>query len=102
VSVVVVATITPLPEHVDAVREAIAAAVPQVHAEPGCEVYALHEGDGVFVFVEKWADADALATHARGAALAALGSALDGKVAGPAQVQRLSAVPAGDPAKGAL
>jgi quinol monooxygenase YgiN len=102
VSVVVVATITPLPEHVDAVREAITAAVPQVHAEPGCELYALHEGDGVFVFVEKWADADALATHSRGAALAALGSALDGKVSGPSQVQRLSAVPAGEPAKGAL
>ena len=41
-SVVVVATVTPLPEHVDAVRQALLAAVPQVHAEPGCELYAMH------------------------------------------------------------
>ena len=34
-SVVVVATITPKPDQVDAVREAILAAVPKVHAEPG-------------------------------------------------------------------
>ena len=46
VSVVVVATLTPKPDQVDAVREAILAAVPKVHDEPGCELYAVHEGDG--------------------------------------------------------
>src|SRR3712207_7701630 len=35
VSVVVVATITPQPQHAQAVREAVLAAVPQVHAEEG-------------------------------------------------------------------
>ena len=45
-SVVVVATITPKPDQVDAVREAILAAVPKVHDEPGCELYAVHEGNG--------------------------------------------------------
>ena len=34
---VVVDTITPQPEHAQAVREAVLAAVPQVHAEEGCE-----------------------------------------------------------------
>ncbi len=68
-SVVVVATITPQPEQVDAVREALRAAVPKVHAEPGCELYALHEGDGGFVMVERWADAEALSVHGKAEAL---------------------------------
>ena len=50
-SIVVVATLTPKPEAVDAVREAILAAIPKVHEEPGCELYALHEADGSFVMV---------------------------------------------------
>ena len=53
-SVVVVATITPKPDQFDAVREAILAAVPKVHAEPGCELYAVHEGRGHFLLVELW------------------------------------------------
>lgn len=101
-SVVVVATITPLPGQEDAVREAILASIPQVHGEPGCELYALHEGKGQFVMVERWASADALAVHGKADALTALGAALAGKVAGPPEVRRLTAVPAGDPAKGTL
>jgi quinol monooxygenase YgiN len=102
VSVVVVATITPKPEAVDAVREAILAAVPQVHAEPGCELYALHEADGVFVMVERWESPEALRAHGSAEALTTLGAALAGKVAGPPEVRRLTAVPAGEPGKGAL
>src|SRR3712207_2649470 len=53
---VVVATITPQPQHAQAVREAVLAAVPQVHAEEGCERYALHEArDGSLVMIERWA-----------------------------------------------
>ena len=47
-SIVVVATLTPKPDAVDAVREALLAAVPKVHAEPGCWLSAVHEGDGRF------------------------------------------------------
>ena len=64
-SVVVVATITPRADQVDAVREAILAAVPQVHAEPGCELYAVHEGDGSFVMIERWESPEALKVHGR-------------------------------------
>jgi quinol monooxygenase YgiN len=102
VSVVVVAVITPKPGEEDAVREAILATVPQVHEEPGCELYALHEGRGEFVVVERWESREALATHGQAPALTALGAALVGKVAGPPQVRRLDAVPAGHAAKGAL
>ena len=101
-SVVVVATITPKADQVDAVREAILAAVPKVHAEPGCELYALHEGDGSFVMVERWESPEALKVHGRAEALTTLGGALADKLAAPPDVRRLAPVPAGEPAKGAL
>ena len=101
-SVVVVATITPLPGEEAAVRAAILESIPKVHAEPGCELYALHEGTGEFVMVERWASADALAVHGKAEALRTLGADLAGKVAGPPDVRRLTAVPAGDPDKGTL
>ena len=85
-SVVVVAVITPEPGKEDAVREAILETIPKVHAEPGCELYALHEGAGEFVMVERWASPEALA----------------GKVTSAPQVRRLQAVPAGDAERGAL
>ncbi|MGY1747129.1 putative quinol monooxygenase [Blastococcus sp. SYSU D00695] len=94
-SVVVVAHIRPLPEHLDAVREAVLEALPAVHEEPGCELYALHEADGVLVMVEKWASPEALRAHGTAPALAALGARLAGKVAGPPEVQVLTPVPAG-------
>ncbi|TQN37615.1 quinol monooxygenase YgiN [Blastococcus colisei] len=101
-SVVVVATITPKSDQVDAVREAILAAVPKVHAEPGCELYALHEGDGSFVMVERWESLEALKVHGRAEALSTLGGELADKLAAPLDVRRLTPVPAGDADKGAL
>jgi quinol monooxygenase YgiN len=102
VSVVVVATITPKPDHVDAVREALLGAVPKVHAEPGCELYAVHEGDGEFVMVERWESPEALKVHGQAEALTALGGQLAGKLAAAPAVRRLAPVPAGEPGKGAL
>jgi quinol monooxygenase YgiN len=101
-SVVVVATLIPKPGQEDAVREALLAAVPRVHAEPGCELYALHEEDGRFVFVEKWESAEALAVHSRGEALAEMGAALRGLTDGASEIHRLTPLPAGEPAKGGL
>ena len=101
-SVVVVATITPKPDQVDAVREALLAAVPKVHDEPGCELYAVHEGRGEFVMVERWESADALKVHGTAEALTTLGGQLAGKLAGAPVITRLTAVPAGDPVKGAV
>ena len=68
--IVVVATMTAKPESVDAVRDACKKAIEAVHQEPGCELYSLHEADGTFVFVEQWADADALKTHSTAPAVA--------------------------------
>jgi quinol monooxygenase YgiN len=102
VSVVVVATVIPLPEHRDEVIAAYTAVIPQVHAEDGCELYALQQNGDRLVMIEKWTSADALTAHSKGAPLAALRSQLAGKTAGAADVVVLHAVPAGDPVKGEL
>lgn len=102
---ITLAIIEPLPDHVPAVDEALRSAVRAAHSEPGCELYALHRtsDDPVrFVMIEQWADADALAAHLEGEAIKALLPALAGKVAGPPQILRLSAVPEGDSMLGRL
>lgn len=101
-SVVVVATILPLPEHRDAVIAAFSQAIGQVHAEDGCQLYALHQADDRLIMVEKWASRAALEAHGRGQALAALNPLLKGKLAGRTEVIVLDPVPAGEPAKGQL
>jgi quinol monooxygenase YgiN len=101
-SVVVVATIKPLPEHADAVVAAFTEVIPHVHEEDGCELYALHQTGDRLIMVEKWASPEALEVHSKGANLAALNPKLAGKVAGPPEVIVARAVPAGDPAKGQL
>jgi quinol monooxygenase YgiN len=101
-SVVVLATITPLPEHRDAVREALEAAQPAVHEEDGCAVYALHETRETFVLIEQWRDREALQNHAQGRAFTTLTAALDGMLACPMAVQTLRPLPGGSPQRGAL
>ncbi|MET0930354.1 MAG: putative quinol monooxygenase [Aeromicrobium sp.] len=101
-SVIVVATIRPLPEHQDEVVAAFVAAIPQVHDEPGCELYALHQGDGRLVMIEKWESGAALGAHSTSAALVALGAQLEGKLSEPLDVQVMQAVPAGAEALGTV
>lgn len=100
--VVVVATMTAKPESVDTVRETCKTAIEAVHKEPGCELYSLHESDGTFVFVEQWADADALKTHSTAPAVTTMFSALGEHLDGAPDIKMLQPVVAGDPAKGQL
>jgi len=100
--VIIVATVTPLPEHRDEVKAAFVAAVEQVHGEDGCELYALHRNDDRFVMIEKWASQAAVQAHGGSPALAKLGADLKGKIVGGLDVVYLEPVPAGDGAKGAL
>lgn len=102
-SVVVVATIRPVPEHRAEVIAAFEAAIERVHAEDdGCELYALHEADDRLVVIEKWASQEALDSHTANAALAELGQRLDGKVTGGSDVVVLRPHPAGTARQGAL
>jgi quinol monooxygenase YgiN len=101
-SVVVVATLMPLPEHWDEVIATLEETIARVHQEPGCELYALHEADDRLVYVEKWESEDALKAHSQGHALADQATRLAGKLNGPANVHILRPHPAGDPVKGVI
>ncbi|KAA0116060.1 putative quinol monooxygenase [Mycolicibacterium sp. P9-22] len=100
--VVVVATMTAKPESVDLVRAACTDAIAEVHGEPGCELYSLHEADGTFVFVEQWADADALKTHSTAPAVGKLFGTVGEHLDGAPDIKMLTPIVAGDPAKGQL
>jgi quinol monooxygenase YgiN len=87
---------------VDAVRDACKKAIEAVHSEPGCDLYSLHESDGTFVFVEQWADTDALTAHSQAPAVAELFGTVGELLDGAPDIKMLQPVVAGDPAKGAL
>jgi quinol monooxygenase YgiN len=102
-SVVVVATVIPVPEHRAEVIDAFVTCIEKVHAgDEGCELYALHEGTDRVVMVEKWAGPELLDQHGKGPALAELGAALNGKIVGGLDVQVLQPHPAGTPHQGTL
>jgi quinol monooxygenase YgiN len=101
--VVVVATLKAKPESVEAVREAGKKALAGVHEEPGCELYSLHEAeDGTFIFVEQWADAEALKTHSTAPAVGAFFGEIGEHLDGAPDIKLLQTVVGGDPAKAHL
>ena len=73
--VVIVATLTAKPESVDTLRDILSQAAKEVHEEPGCQLYSLHEAGESFVLVEQWADEEALKTHMTAPAIGKLFSA---------------------------
>jgi quinol monooxygenase YgiN len=102
-SVVVVATIYPAAEHRAEVVAVFEQVIARVHAEDaGCELYALTEGADRLVMVEKWASAEALDAHSKGAALVELNKGLAGKLLGETDVQVLQPHPAGTPQQGTV
>jgi quinol monooxygenase YgiN len=101
-SVIVVATLWPVPERRAEVLDILREAIPEVHAEDGCELYALNENDDRLVYVEQWASAAALDVHSKGAALAKVNPKLQGLLSRATDVQVLRPVPAGDPVKGVV
>ena len=101
-SVVIIATALPVPEHRAEVVAAFEEAIARVHDEPGVELYALHEGRGRLVMIEKYESEQARSEHAKGPALADLRSALQGKLSSGLDAQVLVPHPAGNAQKGAL
>jgi quinol monooxygenase YgiN len=100
--VVVVASFTVKPESVDAVREILTRTVKDVHGEPGCQLYSLHQTGETFVFVEQWADGDALQAHSSAPAVTSMFSEVGDHLAGSPDIKLLTPVVAGDPEKGQL
>lgn len=101
--VVVTAYFWPKPETRAAVLAALEAAIPRVHDEPGCELYAIHDApDGSIVMIEKWSSAAELDAHESSPAVVDLVDALDGLLVEPVAVTRLAPLPVGDAHRGAL
>jgi quinol monooxygenase YgiN len=101
-SVVVVVTAVPIPQYRAEVVAALEEAITLVDDEPGVDLYALHEGPGRLVMIEKYQSQQARSDHLSGTALADLRSALQGKLSSGLDVQALVPHPAGDARKGAL
>ena len=101
-AVVVVASVRPEAQHRDEVWAELEKAAPDVHAEDGCELWALHEAKDAFVIIEQWRDGDALKAHGSGPVFTGLTQVLDGKLAAPLDVQVLKPRQAGDEARGAV
>lgn len=100
--VVVVATMTVKPESVGTVRDILTQAVEEVHDEPGCQLYSLHQTGETFVFVEQWADPEALKAHSTAPAITKMFSAVGEHLAGAPDIKMLQPIAAGDPDKGQL
>lgn len=100
--VVVVATLTVKPESVDTVRDILTEAVAEVHDEPGCQLYSLHQSGETFVFVEQWADEEALKTHSTAPAIGKMFAAAGEHLAGAPDIKMLQPVPAGTLEQGVL
>lgn len=100
--VVVVATLTVKPESVDTVRGILHRTVAAVHDEPGCQLYALHEADGAFVFVEQWAGSDALTAHTAAPAFTTMLADVGDHLTAAPDVKLLAPSSAGAPDKGRL
>ena len=101
-SVVVIATAFPIPQHRAEVIAAFEEAIARVHYEPRVELYALHEGADRLVMIEKYESEQARSEHLQGQALADLRSALEGKLSTGLDAQVLVPHPAGNARKGAL
>ena len=102
-TMIVIATVSPIPQYRAEVIAAIETAIEQVHAEEDdCLLYALHEAPDRLVMIEKYASNEAMAAHRAVAGLANLVKTLDGKLSIPMDVQILSPHPAGSLQKGAL
>ena len=102
-TVVVVAVFTAAPGKLDALRTALVEAIPAVHAEAGCELYAIHDApDDQIYMLEKWSSADLLDAHGDGPAVARLQELTAGLTEGPVQVLRMTPIPAGTSEQGQL
>jgi len=101
--VVVTAYFHPVPGQHDQVVEALQRAIPAVHEEPGCELYAIHDApDGTIVMIEKWTSVGELDDHGVGEPVRELNASLEGLLASPTEVTRLVPLPAGTDKQGQL
>ena len=102
-SVVVTAIFTPASGQFDALHSALLETIPAVHAEEGCEVYAIHKSpDGTIVMVEKWTSRELLDAHSAGEAVRVLSTLIAPFLAAAPVVTIMDPLPAGTEMQGQL
>ena len=102
-TVVVVAIFPAAEGRLDDLRAALVEAIPAVHEEEGCELYAIHDGpEGKIWMLEKWTSVELLDAHGAGPAVARLQELTQGLTSGPVEVTRMFPIPAGTPQQGLL
>ena len=101
-SIVIVATFSPRADQRENVLTLLEAAVPQVHQEVGCELYAIHQAKDELVVIEQWADKDALSAHGTGQPFTQLSASVEPLLAKPLEIKVLRPVPAENTGLGQL
>lgn len=101
-SVVLLATFEAKAGSEQSLLSAIRESVPEIHAEAGCGIFALHEGEDAIVLIEKWESEELLEAHLAAEPVANLVRRLQPFLASDPIVTRLKAVPAGDASQGAI
>ena len=95
--IALIATLVAAEGKEDELRKALITLVAAADEEPGCEVYSVNssrDNPGVFRFFELYTDRDALSAHGRGERMVAAMAGLEGLMAGPPDIQRLTPVAA--------
>ena len=101
--VVVTAVFTPAEGKREVVLAALERVIPRVHEEEGCNLYCIQEDPaGRFVMVEHWASGELLDIHLDAPSVADLNADLEGALAVPVEVTKLTPIPVGQAAKGSL
>ena len=104
-AIIIIGSLKARPGKEDATREALAALVAPAHAEPGCILYALHQGVADptrFAFVERWESQELHDAHAGSGNMAAVLARADELLAEPPDSVVYRALPQGETAKGSL
>jgi quinol monooxygenase YgiN len=101
--VVVTAVFHPLDGHREQLVSALQEAIPAVHEEDGCLLYAIHDAaDGTITMIEKWETSESLQAHADGPAVAQLEKLVGPHVAAPTTVTTMAPIEAGASDRGML
>lgn len=102
-NVIVTAVFTPAEGQRDQLVGALQEAIPGVHEEKGCELYAIHDADDcTIVMIEKWTAREDLDAHSIGAPVERLRELTGPFLAGPAVVTTMTPLPAGGDERGIL
>jgi quinol monooxygenase YgiN len=103
--VVVVAELHARPGKEDGARDVLEGLLAPTHAEPGCILYAMHQGvddPARFAFVERWASREELEAHLGSPHLTAFMGRVDELFTEPPDILVLESRPGGEASKGSL